>query len=259
MEGNFISYFQAFQVNRRISYKIMNTSKEIALLSDQIVKNFQDEKKEWTSEQRDIQLKQLTKNIRLFNKAIRARNLPVGTLKKLQNNVGHLKRFKKEIEHLQHIGGGVGGGVAPVKEKRSDRVKWADIISVFQGRVRTGIIINLTHKDINEFFKDAAHVFKNRIRNVLKTLPMIKINTCFCGEFIRKSGDDEISEKKYFTTKNHLLDAGTDLLHFFLINVTDEILNALSEFSEMGSGWALSGIHSLEVNINKHEAGCGRG
>lgn len=230
-------------------------SKEIAILSEKTVKKFKEVEvildKECTLQERDMWLKHLKQHIRLCNKAIRDADLSIGTRRKLQSNVGHLKRFKKVIENLSYIGTGL------LEEKRSNRVKWEEIASIFQGRVRTGIIINLKHKDVNQFFDDAFYLFKNRVKHVLRKMSMLKVNTCFCGEFIRKSGDFEIIEKKYFNTKNQIIDAGTDLKQWFEVNVKDDIFNALSEFSESGSGWALDEILSLEVNFNKYEVGNG--
>ncbi|KAJ8950067.1 hypothetical protein NQ314_008073 [Rhamnusium bicolor] len=232
-------------------------SEEIKNISDQVVAKFKEVEvildQKCTPRERDIWLKQVKHHIRLFNKAIRKSDLSMGALKKLQTNLGHLKRFKKiVIENLNYIGAGL-----EVKQKRSNRVKWEDLVSAFKSRVRTGVIINLKHKDLVEFFNDAFHLFKIRIINAMKKVPTLKVNTCFCAEFIRKSEDIEITEKKYFNTKNKVIDAGTDLNQWFGANVKDDIFNTLSEFSESGSGWALSEIISLEVNINKYEIGNG--
>ncbi|KAJ8973246.1 hypothetical protein NQ317_005459 [Molorchus minor] len=231
-------------------------SDDIATLSDQIVVKFKEVElilvKNSTLREREIWLKQVKSHIRLYNKAIRGGNLHIGALRKLQTNLGHIKRFKNVIECQNFIGG---GGL--LKEKRGDRVKWEDLTSIFQGRVRTGIIINLKHKDINQFFNDAFHLFKIRILNAMKKNPMLKVNSCFCGEFVRKSGETEIIEKKYFNTKNQIIDEGVDLNQWFQTNIKDCIFNALSEFSDSGSGWALQTIVSLEININKYEVGNG--
>ncbi|KAJ8971980.1 hypothetical protein NQ317_010076 [Molorchus minor] len=44
---------------------------------------------------------------------------------------------------------------------------------------------------------------------------------------------------------------------WFQTNIKDCIFNALSEFSDSGSGWALQTILSLEINVNKYEVGNG--
>ncbi|CAH1109243.1 unnamed protein product [Psylliodes chrysocephalus] len=141
--------------------------------------------------------------------------------------------------------------------KRGSRVKWIDVNAIFKGRIRTGIIINLKHKEIKNFLKDTFHLFKIRVRNILKTMSMLKINTTFWGDFIKQSGDQELIDRKYFITPNAVVDAGTDLTDWFNNKVVDIVLNKLSEFSEKNSGWAISKIVLLEVAINKYEVGNG--
>ncbi|KAJ8962155.1 hypothetical protein NQ318_018112 [Aromia moschata] len=227
----------------------MNTE-EVAALSDEIVSKFKEMeiilRSSCTPREREIGMKQVKAHIRLCNKAIRSAHLSVGVLRKLQTNISHLKRFSKVIKPLNYTGAG------SVKEKRSDRVRWEEIVSAFKSRVRTGVIINLKHKDIQQFFNDSFYLFKSRIINAIKKIHMLKVNTCFCAEFIRKSGDTDIIEKKYFNTKNKVIDEGTDLKNWFEVNVKDCILNDLSEFSESGSGWALNEIINLELVMESH-------
>lgn len=231
----------------------MNSS-EIAVLSDTIIKKFKEVEKllfdNFTLRQGEVWVKHLKSHIRLCNIAINDADLSVGTLNKLQTNIGHLKRFLILIKN-----GHVGQGLSP---KRSSRVKWEDIISIFEDRVRTGVIINLVHKDITQFLIDAFYLFKIRISNNLKKFHMLKVNTTFCGEFIKKNiENDDIIELKYFNTRNESIDVGTNLNIWFEENVIDKILNKISEFEEKLSGWALQKIVSLEVNVNKLEQGNG--
>ncbi|CAH1101833.1 unnamed protein product [Psylliodes chrysocephalus] len=100
-------------------------------------------------------------------------------------------------------------------------------------------------------------MFKNKINKTLKDFSVLKVNTTFCGEFIKKSGDNEILDLKYFNTKNAIIDTTTDKRCWFAENVYDKILNKLSEFQEKDSGYALNKVISLEVNINKFEMGNG--
>lgn len=230
-------------------------SEAIIAVSDEIVRKFREVEKllktNCTPQEREIWLKQVKSHIRLCNRATRTADLSVGALRKLQTNVGHLKRYKKIIEKKNFFGFG------SVQKKRSSRVIWEEIVSAFNSRVRTGLIINLKHKDLRQFFNDAFYLFRVRITNTIKKMIMIKVNTCFSAEFIRKSGDTELIEKKYFNTKNKVIDEGVDLRRWFDSNVKDYIINALSEFSESGSGWALNEILSLEININKYQVGNG--
>ncbi|XP_050503415.1 uncharacterized protein LOC126882493 [Diabrotica virgifera virgifera] len=82
---------------------------------------------------------------------------------------------------------------------------------------------------------------------------MLKVNTTFCGEFIKKAEEVENLERKYFNTKNEVIDVTTDLNYWFEVYVKNIVLTDLSEFEESQSGWALNQIISLEININKFE------
>ncbi|CAG9840740.1 unnamed protein product [Diabrotica balteata] len=84
-------------------------------------------------------------------------------------------------------------------------------------------------------------------------MSMLKVNTTFCGEFIKKAEEVEILERKYFQTKNKVIDVTTDLKYWFEVYVKNVVLTDLSEFEESQSGWAQNKIISLEININKFE------
>ncbi|KAJ8939062.1 hypothetical protein NQ318_007693 [Aromia moschata] len=72
---------------------------------------------------------------------------------------------------------------------------------------------------------------------------MIKVNACFCGEFIKVGLNSENVDFKYFNTKN-IIDGDTDLKKWFLEN-----------FQERDSGYALYKITNLEINVNKTDIG----
>ncbi|XP_072390323.1 uncharacterized protein [Diabrotica undecimpunctata] len=204
----------------------------------------------YTPREANIWLNHIKRHLTLFTKAIRCGDLELAKLRQLQTNAGHLKTIKSEI---QNFGLRVGGGIT-----KHRRVKWEDVNSAFKSRIRTGIIINLGHKDLMQFFGDCFKLFRIRIKNILKKLNMIKCNMTLCGEFIRKSNQGgDINQFKYFNTKNEAIDAGTDLVLWFHTNIVDKLMSKLSEFEETGSGWALKKIVSLEVNINKYEVGNG--
>lgn len=116
-----------------------------------------------------------------------------------------------------------GGGA---REKKSDRIRWHDVKSAFQSRIRTGCITNLRHIDPISFLEDSKSMFVRRIKNELKKEPFLKVNTTFSGKF--KLGD--VEEFKYFNTKNEIINADTDLDAWYVQNVTDVILRDLEEF-----------------------------
>ncbi|KAL6416396.1 hypothetical protein ACFW04_013512 [Cataglyphis niger] len=83
----------------------------------------------------------------------------------------------------------------------------------------------------------------------------VKVNTAFNGEFV--SGDKVAV--KTVATKNRPLLPTSDLREWYESHVVDAILASLEEFQERDSGWALSRILNLTVNVNRYNpmrAGC---
>ncbi|XP_077264211.1 uncharacterized protein LOC143898524 [Temnothorax americanus] len=75
----------------------------------------------------------------------------------------------------------------------------------------------------------------------------LKINVIFNGEFVV----DVKTDVKSIATRNEQLLPGSDLGEWYDRHVRDAILTRLDEFQERDSGWALSRILNLMVNVNK--------
>lgn len=192
--------------------------------------------------------KLINTHIRLLNRLMKNVGTNHGHRVKIQSTISHLKNIKIQINSLNTPKSG-----GQYKNKRSNRVRWEDLQTAFQSRIRTGVIINLHHKVLGDYFDDCFHLLKIRIMNILKKFLIIKINVIFCGEFIKKSiNDDDVFEFKYFQTQYNVNDMSTDLRSWFKNFIYEYIMMKLEEFQERGSGWALSSIKSLEVNINKY-------
>ncbi|XP_071574650.1 uncharacterized protein [Temnothorax nylanderi] len=83
----------------------------------------------------------------------------------------------------------------------------------------------------------------------------VKINTMFNGEFV--AGDKRAN--KSIATRNCELFRMSDLREWYKRHVIEPTLASLEEFQERDSGWALSRILNLIVNVNKYNplhAGC---
>ncbi|CAB0044872.1 unnamed protein product [Trichogramma brassicae] len=133
------------------------------------------------------------------------------------------------------------------------RIKWEDVKSAFSCRIRTGQIVNFTHKDATAFLEDAFTIFEERIKETLAKHSMIKVNVELAAEYMTLTKDAEvIFGDKYFNTKNEHISQSTDLGEWFTTNVQQSILKQMEEFAEEGSGWTLSKILHLLVNINKY-------
>ncbi|KAJ8911442.1 hypothetical protein NQ315_008328, partial [Exocentrus adspersus] len=187
-------------------------------------------------------VKSINHQLRLHYQALR-NSESLGISRKLHTHIAHLKRYKHLFNSLAHVGAGH-------KNTRSRRVHWEDINSVFAGRIRTGIIINKRHIDVQNFLDDAYFLFKTRINKILRnSFQTMKVNAVFCGEFIKQSKVSESHNFKYFNTKNAIIDLGTELKTWFQDNIIDKILNKLDQFSEKDSNWALYKILNFEAML----------
>ena len=132
---------------------------------------------------------------------------------------------------------------------------WTEVETAFERRVLTGAVVNTSYIEPLTFLQDAMDTVLDQIRNVLAEYNAVKVNTAFNGEFV--SGE-KISVKA-ITTKNHPLFRASDLTQWYETLVIEPILASLEEFQERDSGWALSRILNLTVNVNKYNpmrAGC---
>ena len=122
----------------------------------------------------------------------------------------------------------------------------------FEGRLKTGVIVNLEHLDIQDFLANAETHFLREIQNVLRQENAVKVNTTLEGEYSIVKNDEEVSELKTFNTANKPILQATNVMQWFIDNVQELLLRKSSEFQERDSGWTLRNIVSLTVNINKY-------
>lgn len=54
---------------------------------------------------------------------------------------------------------------------------------------KTGVILNLKHKDIEIFLRYSFNLFRLKVNKILKEMPIIKVNTTLCANFIKKSNE----------------------------------------------------------------------
>jgi len=134
-------------------------------------------------------------------------------------------------------------------------LRWREIDTAFESRILTGAVINFKHIEPRQFLEDAREIVLERVRTVMTKYDNIKINTVFNGEFV--TGDKHAN--KSITTRNYELFRSSDLQEWYQSRVIEPTLTSLEEFQERDSGWALSRIINLLININKYNplhAGC---
>lgn len=204
-----------------------------------------------TKEEITNQIHLLKRNVKLLEKAIKNKvHKQEGAENpfKLEGNLALLKCYLAKLQHLKQSCGKVGAGLKDHAENGHSRhLIWHSIDSCFDGRLCTGLIANLSIKDPLCFLNKAFNSFKRKIQTHLKN-SMLKVNVVLVCNFIKpQSGNTDM---KTFSTKNHIIDISTNLKNWYNDNVIRALTNKLEEFSERDSGWALSEVLHLKVNIN---------
>ncbi|RLU19202.1 hypothetical protein DMN91_007759 [Ooceraea biroi] len=164
--------------------------------------------------------------------------------------IAQLEGLKKELEtRFIYVGGG--NHTQPSNTKLS----WREIDTAFKNRVLTGAVINVDYIDPRRFLEDARDVVLEHVRNAIDRHNSVKVNTMFNGEFVA----GEKTANKSINTRNSELFKTSDLQEWFTQYVIEPTLASLEEFQERDSGWALSRILNLTINVNRHNpihAGC---
>ncbi|XP_050457754.1 uncharacterized protein LOC126854768 isoform X2 [Cataglyphis hispanica] len=137
----------------------------------------------------------------------------------------------------------------------AERFVWREIDTAFKNRVLTGAVINTNYIEPRQFLEDVKDIVLEHVQNAIKKYFNVKVNTVFNGEFV--TGDKRAN--KSINTKNYELFRTSDLCKWYERRVIEPTLVSLEEFQERDSGWALSRILDLTININKYNpmrAGC---
>ncbi|XP_077260494.1 uncharacterized protein LOC143896465 [Temnothorax americanus] len=179
----------------------------------------------------------------------------VGNRSSLVARIARLDGAKTLLQRrFVHIGGEHAAGSSSGNEN-AERLVWREIDAAFEWRVLTGAVININYIEPRKFLEDAEVIVLDRVRNVMQRHASVKINTVFNGEFV--TGDKRAN--KSVSTGNRELFRASDLREWYELHVIEPTLSRLEEFQERDSGWALSRILNLTVNVNKYNplrAGC---
>lgn len=141
----------------------------------------------------DHWIKECKRNILLLNKIVSEQ--PANRKLNLIHTISLLKGLHWRFKQLRKVGSGYD------RKKLSQRVIWEDLQSVFKGRVRTSVVINLQHKDIALFLEDARLMYIRRVKNVMKKHGNLKVHATLTCKFL-KQGENEIEDFKYFNVKS---------------------------------------------------------
>ncbi|CAB0040806.1 unnamed protein product [Trichogramma brassicae] len=238
----------------------------LALLADERVRIYQRRPEDVKEEERRETLNRwqdrtiqviniLTKSYALLLQSNMSQQRDLGEYLRNRNSDARFRKYQSQLSHLLSIRARYekrGSGLSDDEV----RIKWEDVKSAFLCRIRTGQIVNFKHKDATAFLEYAFTIFEERIKEALAEHSMIKVNVELAAEYMTLNKDGEvIFGDKYFNTKNEHISQSTDLGEWFTTNVQESILKQMEEFAAEGSGWTLSKILHLLVNINKYNYG----
>ncbi|RLU26769.1 hypothetical protein DMN91_000566 [Ooceraea biroi] len=177
--------------------------------------------------------------------------LSLGRNHSLVARIARLEGLKKELEtRFIHVGSG-----DHAEQPSNIKLSWREIDTAFKNRVLTGAVISVDYIDPRRFLEDVRDVVLEHVRNAIEQHNSVKVNTMFNGEFVA----GEKTANKSINTRNRELFKTSDLQEWFTQYVIEPTLASLEEFQERDSGWALSRILNLTINVNRYNpmhAGC---
>ena len=93
------------------------------------------------------------RNIRLINKFFKVNKNKLSVYHKMRitSTLGILKALNTQINQLQKQG----RGTALSSQEKRRRIRWQDLETAFQNRVKTGSIVNLAHIDSKKILENA--------------------------------------------------------------------------------------------------------
>ena len=174
--------------------------------------------------------------------------LSIGNRQSLVARIARLEGAKTRLQR-QFIPSG-GGNYN--NENNAEKLIWREIDTAFESRILTGAVINADYIEPRHFLEDAKDIVIRHVQDCIKIHNCVKVNTVFNGEFV--AGDKRAN--KSVNTKNYELFRTTDLREWYERRVIEPTLALLEEFQERDSGWALSRILDLTVNVNKYNPMC---
>ncbi|XP_057339435.1 uncharacterized protein LOC130676942 [Microplitis mediator] len=180
-----------------------------------------------------------------FNKLLLERKSSVHERKNLQTNISLLCWYSDKFLQLSKP---VTGGAL----NANNIVQWRDLENAFQNRIKTGCVVNLGDIDLRAFLNDAKVSIIEKINNIREHEGNLKVSvTLLCG-FENVKSDVTIKDNKSFKTKSDDILISTSLADWFNDSVHEPLLKKVEEFNQKDSGWSLSEIINLIVNISRY-------
>ena len=134
---------------------------------------------------------------------------------------------------------------AGLEQQQPQRVRYQEIETAFQRRLRTGVISNVRHLELTDFLNEAETVFIREIQRALHSENTVRVYVLLKSDYVKASGEDP--DTKSFNTKSADIFATTDLREWFNEHVRVPLLRDVEEFQDRDSGWTLLNV----LNLNK--------
>lgn len=152
-----------------------------------------------------------------------------------------------------------------------DRVELQVRAGAFNRRIHTFAILDKMERiDIDAFLKDAFYIYEAELERTIELHKMIKSSSILVAEFEKKIPKLNVSESEsengsdvmdidseeiikqtlYFTTPSTLIGLDSDLSEHYRLNIINELLESVENTAIQGSGFTLSRIIELNVQIS---------
>lgn len=141
------------------------------------------------------------------------------------------------------------------------RIEFQETNSAFGNRIREFDLVNMGFKHIQQFMMSAFDLYEEKITESVRQYNMIKTLSYFIVELERafenptNSQYDPIFEKRtvYITTLAREIDYSTDIEDHFQSDIVNYSIRKIDEVMIEGSGFTVSRIDRLRVQIFKYE------
>lgn len=142
--------------------------------------------------------------------------------------------------------------------KMAARVVVEDREFAFSRRLQTFSIVNMGHKTIEDFFADAFEPFQRKLNNIVEEYAFVKVGTCFICKFVKTMiGENGVThdeeQKIYMHTHAEAVDFETNMGRHYNENVVLFFKDKIDAIEMRGSGFSLSEIIELNVQLSKFE------
>lgn len=145
------------------------------------------------------------------------------------------------------------------EENPQPHVQFRKTNSAFANNITEFDLVNVGFIGVDDFLTKAFEIYKKKIMQAVKQFKMIKTLSYFCAEFERGFVDenqlDPVFEKRtiHIPVKTKEMDFYTDIEAFFKNDIIEYAKKQIDEVMVEGSGFTLSKIEHLRVQILKHD------